>query len=209
MAAIITMALSCQKSKSDQILDLEEISRHAIDNLQSEAKQIAYNTMTASEKYQYWLERIEEYIAFHSFDGLQLSLLDHLSTSLSETVFLNQDQQEIYKNNFLNDWLVQANNIIGDYHLAGIGDLLSDPATDVDSNNKYAPDGENEPPDCICNLNSEWTCRKRQLTVSIPPSYTVVYGICQFVQTNGPCTVSNWGCGFLGLWNCNGNHCQF
>lgn len=210
IATIVSMVISCKKSKTDMSLNEEEISRHVIDDMKGEEKQVAYNTMTASEKYLYWKDRIDDYTAAHSFDSHQLTLINELLNSLSETVFSNQDQQEIYKNNFLNDWLVQATTTIGDYHLTGIGDLFSDPGTDVDPDSKYPVDGGGTTiPPCICNLNSDWTSRKRKVTVSVPPSYTVEYGICEYIQANGNCEETNWGCGFLGLWSCNGNHCQF
>jgi hypothetical protein len=201
------LIISCKKNNTNYGKE-EEIGRHAIDNLQGEEKQLGYNSMSSHEKYLYWSDRVNEYIKEHSFSVNQLFMLDQLSNSLNSLIFTNQDQQEIYKNNFLNNWINQAVSLIGDYHLTGIGDLLSDPALDVDSNNKYEPD-EEDPRPCICNLNSDWTCRKRTVKLTIPPSYEIVWGICQNSQANIPCQSTSSGCGFLGLWSCNGNYCQF
>ena len=217
VTATVCLLLSCRKERSVFTSDTgeQEISvendirpRSPIENQTGEAKINAYNTFDSCEKADYWNERISEYILDHSLTQTQIAFLEDLLEQLNCSIFANSTSAAVFRAAYFDEWLEEAETILGMYHMVGILDLLSDPAEDVDASSKFDL-GADDAPDCICRINSPWSCIKRKLVIGFPPSYTIESGSCENSLQHTGCSSTNSGCGFLGLWSCNGNHCNF
>ncbi|MBK8141671.1 MAG: bacteriocin fulvocin C-related protein [Chitinophagaceae bacterium] len=221
----IILLISCQKSKDHNNSRKENKTNETenpiftetedLDRFYGSEKIEAYNAMSDSAKYLYWKNRLKEYIDSNYFncDNTQLTALTELIDTLSFEVYTDSSTRAAFVLNYLEDWLTDNEALLDD-HQVRFGDLLSDPESSIDDQpqGKYAPfdigGGEIEgTPKCICSLGSSYTCRK--VSVGFPSGVTVTYGVCESSAQHNTCNTSNYGCGFLGLWSCNGNHCQF
>ena len=52
--------------------------------------------------------------------------------------------------------------------------------------------------------------RKRELSVGTNGAgLKITYGSCSYSTSSGICDRDDYGCGYMGLWTCNGNTCTF
>ena len=209
----LLLVLGCTKSalktdsKTKNVLDEEFVMTHALEYLSGADKVLAYNTLSDSAKHDYWIERIQTFIEEQGIIRQdQLDLLDELAEELTYTVFSNYSAKQLFFQGYFLEFLHDAETYFEDWQIVILSDLLSDPAQAEDSPNKFDLGGE-DVPSCICRLNSTWTCKKT--TISVLGGIEITYGVCEVSNQNPSCQTTNYGCGFMGLWDCNGNHCVF
>jgi hypothetical protein len=219
---VVVLALSCAK-KRDTIANNESKKFDEINQMTSaSAKSIAFEGLSASEKASFWRRHLSSLIP--TLSSTQANAIMPIYKKMTAAVFTKSSQEyEVFKNLIVPEWLVENTPILGREFISNTFYFLENNAYEnivLNSNSSDLYSGapiegelidplyDESAPDCICNIGSSWTCKKKSLTVSIPPSYTVTYGICTH-NTTTKCDRDDYGCGYAGLWSCNGNTCTF
>ncbi|MEK7226851.1 MAG: bacteriocin fulvocin C-related protein [Bacteroidota bacterium] len=210
--AIVTALLGCQKnntlerkSSEKPNIQLERLSTASDFEVQ---KQI-FNLMAPSERYSLWDGHLQN--AKNQFtntnESKKVALIEELLAAISVSVFDNTSTaNSIFENYFLPTWQSKADTTFSAMELF---DLTYDPTEDTIGYRTAPPEIGGEPgggpsPKCFCHAGtSGLSCTK--LVITIPPSIT--FGTCE--RTNAYCKESDYGCGRLWLWSCDGNHCQY
>ena len=150
-------------------------------------QKIMYNMLNKEEKLKLWEEKIENVLQKNNLNEDQLILINDLKDNLSANLFDNKsfnNEKEIFKSIYVKEFLKKSINVFEEdfivtnfYSLSSNGYYLGEP--DAPEN------GEN--PDCSCNTTSMWSCAA---------SFEC--------KTSRNCSDTAGGCGFLGMFECNG-----
>lgn len=183
MLSISVFLISCTKSgykeKNDKLL-VDEVM--AIKN--SDAQRLSFSELLNPEqKSELWHGRINQMMKENVLNQSQKNLLISLKSNLSAKVFQDKDQRDIFMNNFGLKWQQDAIQIIGVElmykYLVNINNSSTANSEELDE----LGDGTSS---CNCNQTSSVSCLGRDEC------------------TSTTCKTSDYGCGVLWLWSCNG-----
>ena len=208
MIAALVVITSCSKKDTQNDAAVLE-SNNQIELLKRTADFQAgvqvYNLMPAEARYKLWNDHL--FMAKNQFTSSgqngKAVLIDQLLNNIQRDVFAkNTKDADVFSNYFMPGWYQKAKLIFTNKELY---DLLFDPAAESIGTLVAPPDIGDNLADCFCHVGtSGFSCRKT--TVSFPGGVTIEEGIC---EQSGDCNSSNLGCGWLWLYSCNGNHCNF
>lgn len=151
------------------------------------SQRLIYEMLNGYDKYNLWIRTLDKMIVNDNLNFSQINLLNELKSKLNQTIFdtrlLNNDEREIFKNIYAEEFLLRSKELFNEEYLYNnlfslnrILYLAADETT-----------GSNDE-DCACNKTSVMTC-------GIISSYTCKSANCKILSD---------GCGFLGMFECNG-----
>jgi hypothetical protein len=149
--------------------------------LSSDQQRQIFNQKSNEVKKAMWEDKINTVLRTLQLNETQRNLLLSLKNQLSPDLWVeNSTIEQVFKNNFHDDWVTQAKSTFDYLQLASIVNTLEDVAAGpfADPNS-----------DCDCSLRSDWC----------PINF-------ECKSTN--CNVSGHGCGTLWTYSCRGN-CDF
>ncbi len=179
-----------------------------------------YTLFNPDEKLTFWKDHFLIAVNLPQFntDERKVTLINLLKSSLTREAFNgNSEARNIALSYTIPAWQQKASGIFSQEELV---DLLlynfqepAEPPSDLQKRKLsfINTNDDTEPVDavgCYCHVgNTGYTCKKTVITVGIPTSVSISYGICE--QASIACTPGSWGCGFLWFESCNGSHCNY
>ena len=143
-----------------------------------------YKMLSKEEKREIWVNKIDKLLLNTNLNSRQIYLLDDLKNHLDINLFDNKsvnDEREVFKTIYVKDFL---NNAETQFSYEYIYDNFFTISGDIGSSKLYNPI-----PICSCNQGSIWSC---------------ALGVSECRATN-KCRSDTDGCGFAGMFECNGN----
>jgi hypothetical protein len=214
MALLLALSslLGCKKNHDKDLISKEvDAFRSAarIESTSPDQRLLLYNSMSDSARYEYWGSRIDEYLLNNdTLSGEQVALIRELRSRLTYEVYTNPDQREIFKTDFLPGWASRSEAILL-HHLYRLAILVNDPAGTSpywDTKDAPAEDGPTEGyPSCQCNTGRHGDCFFSHIDVRLFTA-RFHYGFTDCIIRR-MCSDTMFGCGWLGLWGCNGSQC--
>jgi hypothetical protein len=170
---------------------------------------IEYNLMTPAEKYKLWADHWEKAKEFFSgkSESTKVAMLDSMMAAISENSFdSTKTEYSVLNGYWIPKWQNDLTSVFTDDE---IYDLSFNPKTD--SVGKAAPPdlgfdlGGDGAVNCFCHVGTNgFSCKK--LSVGFP-NIGYDYGTCE--QGVQACTYKRYGCSWLWMSSCNGNHCNY
>ena len=142
-----------------------------------------YQMLSKEEKHQIWADKIDVLISDSSLNSQQVSLLRDLKSHLNVTLFENKsnnDEREVFKTIYAKDFLNKAKSLFTyEYVYKNFFTI----------NGNLSLSKSATKPVCSCNQTSMWSCAMGTSTC----------------KETDKCRTDSDGCGFLGMFECNGN----
>lgn len=191
-----------KKEVASSLEKVQEISR-----LNQAEQLLAFELFSPSEKYLFWKARLENALADTAYNSNQKALISDVLNKFGPDFYesgINNDR-EIFQNVFVPRWIQDAKSIFTNDQIYYLFYSMSTYDQDVQNASNPTPNlpAANK---CKCNIGSQFTCQRIKITWSYPPSATTEYGDCSLQVY---CESSQFGCGFFGLWSCNGSTCTY
>ena len=196
---------SCSQDSVDENSSISANSQYKIEKVLDENKEndqrLKYTLLSKDEKYQLWHQKFESLLQGDlilnkenlSLNEKQRALVDELNIKLGPNIFSLGDngEKEYFRNIYAPKVLKRAEKIFSKNQIIMIFYKLSVPNTDSSLTLKQlevsiAANSEN---DCECDSGSIFTCQ-------IANAHNC--------QKTYKCAASTSGCGFMGLWECDG-----
>jgi len=200
---------SCKKETLQKVDKFENLS-----NLSDAAeKRIAFSGLTSVEKADFW-----KYTIKNNMTGLtpsQRKLVGDIYSQLSPAVYEKGTNDHItFTTLIVPAWLKKAEAIFSKDKISELFYFLEgEKVVDVTANAytlDQLPIYDESAPNCMCNIGSTYSCRKREISVGTTGAQMkTVFGSCTYSSSSYICDRDDYGCGFAGLWSCNGNSCIF
>jgi hypothetical protein len=207
---------SCKKDSNESFSRVEKFEN--LLSLPDPAQmKIAYSELAAPEKAEFWKYNLRK-----KMDGLtnpEKNLVKEMLVQLSPAAYENGSNENIkMKTLIVPNWLSRAENVFTKsklwelfYFMEGGKTVEVSPLSYVLEQTEPGTEFYNESaPNCLCNIGSRYTCRKREISVGTNGAgIKDTYGSCSYSKNNGVCDRDDYGCGFMTWWPCNGNTCSF
>ncbi|WP_395053636.1 bacteriocin fulvocin C-related protein [Flavobacterium sp.] len=186
LSFIFILFTSCSVDKQQENINQEKITS-VIKEKNLDNQRIMYRMLSKEEKFTIWNDKITELITDNELSEEQKNLLLGLKNNMSSNVFddsYSNDEREVFKNVIVKDFLNNAQYL---FSIEFIKRNLFEIGDPVNNNNKlYVYDSITV---CSCNQGSIWSCAA---------------GVSECRGTN-KCKFATDGCGFFGMFECNGN----
>lgn len=146
-----------------------------------ETQKLMYTMLGANEKYRIWDDKISAMIKNDGLNSGQVELIEDLKRHLSINLFeetIKNDEREIFKYVYVKEFLKKSEKLFNRKYI--YVNLFSI------SNKALSP--ELSQPNCTCNRGSMWSCAMATSDCG----------------GNSRCNDSTSGCGFAGMFECNG-----
>jgi hypothetical protein len=180
LTVILSVLSSCSST------DENERVSSVLNEKNTNSQRLAFNLLNGNEKLKLWTDQLNEMIKEDNLNQDQLNLVNELLNKLNATIFdtsiVNNDEREIFMNIFAPDFVERARSIFNDeyvynnfYRIRKQPKALEPIGGIVGTN------------DCACNKSSYFTC-----------------GFSTYECKASTCEVLVDGCGFLGMFECNG-----
>lgn len=217
VAAILLLCFmfhSCKKEAIQEVPKFENLR-----NLPDAAeKRIAFNGLTSIEKADFWKYNLKNYM--NSLTPMQKNLVMDIYKKLSPTVYEKGTADYItFTTLIIPGWLKKAEAIFSKDKISELFYSMEGEKVVNSTANSYALEQvpqeavtyySESAPDCICNIGSSYSCKKKAIEVGTGGvKMTVSYGSCNYSTRSSICDRDDYGCGFSGLWACNGNTCTY
>lgn len=208
---------SCKKETLQGVAKFENLR-----NLTDAGKmRIAFNGLTSIEKADFW-----KYNLKNSMAGLttpQKNLVTEIHNKLSPAVYENGTTENItFTTLVIPAWLKKAELLFSKSKISELcyfleGEQIAGTATNSYSLDQVPQSPQSQlaiysesAPDCLCNIGSSYSCKKREITVGTTGgNIKETYGSCTYSRNAYICDRDDYGCGFMGAWSCNGNLCVY
>ena len=214
--AILLVGFTLESCKKESFSGVEKFE--SLLSLPSSAEmRIAFTEMTSSEKLNFWKYNLRK-----NMDGLsviQKKLVSEIYEQFSPAAYENGSNDNVrLKTLIIPNWLAKAETMFSKdkmwelfYFMEGEKIVRASPDSYV---LEQVPESElyfysESAPNCLCNIGSSYTCKKKEISVGTDSGIKVTYGSCSYSKNNGICDRDSYGCGFALMWACNGNTCTF
>lgn len=225
----VTTLTSCKKNQfeiDEQMSQKDIIKFNSILNLNTfEERKISFQLLSSIDKANFWKYNIAENIKKIN-DENKILLLTSIMSEMKPSIYdLESKDHEIFVSIILPSWMQKAKSIFKGEEVVNIFYILQREKIyreTIDHNinsqglARKTTDGSTKVvsiapipnDDCMCNKGSSFTCPKTTTHIGTDGIWQeTTYGSC---STEGDgCKVDNWGCGFSGLYYCNGNKCTY
>ena len=205
---------SCKKES------LKEVPKYqSLRNLpNAAAMRIAFIELTSAEKASFWKYNINNNIP--GMTPSQKNLIMDLYQRLTPAVYEKGTTENLtFTTLVIPAWLKKAELLFSKskiselcYFMEGeqsVGPVGSPYTLDQVPQSQLAVYSESAP-NCLCNIGSTYSCKKREISVGTTgANIKEVYGSCTYSRSAYICDRDDYGCGFMGLWSCNGNLCVY
>jgi hypothetical protein len=176
---------------------------------------IAFNGLTSVEKADFWKYNLKKYL--NSMTRPQQKMVMEIYNTLSPAVYEKGTNDNItFTTLIIPGWLKKAEALFSKDKISELFYFLEGEKIVNTPASSYALEGvpvtyySESAPDCLCNIGSSYSCKKKEIVVGTTGiTMKVVYGSCSYSTSAGICDRDDYGCGFSGLWSCNGNSCTF
>lgn len=205
---------SCQKETYQGVAKFENLR-----NLKDAGKmRIAFNGLTSIEKADFWRHNLKS--GMIGLTASQRKLVMEIYNKLSPAIYEKGTNDYItFTTLVVPAWLKKAEALFSKDKISELFYFLEgEKVVDAAASSYVLDQVPREPvayysesaPDCLCNIGSSYTCKKKQIEVGTGGAkMTVTYGSCNYTTNAYVCDRDDYGCGFSGLWSCNGNNCTF
>lgn len=150
-------------------------------------QKIMYSLLNEEEKFKIWNDKIENILQKNNLTKEQSDLIYELKNNISLNLFKNgerNDEREIFKTIFVKNFLKKTVNVFSEDFIVSNFYYITDNSSKVDGGGEFV-----DLPNCTCNKGSMWSCG----------------GNSSFeCKSSNKCTSTTSGCGFFGLFECNG-----
>lgn len=204
---MLVFGAACQKG-TDNVED-DDKSYEAIMRLpEKSAKRLAFTMLENNQKAAFFTTHINRVRPV--LNVAQQAAVDEIRQKIQPSIYDSASTDQVVFNALvIPEWLKKHENTMGRALIEEIFYFLEGPDEKQVLNRNgrkkmaVAKYYDESAPPCICNLRSSYTCRKQSF--GFPSGITIEHGICTY---NGQvCDRDKYGCGFMGLWSCNGNDC--
>jgi hypothetical protein len=224
IAITLIILISCNK-KIEQVNSTIDPFMVKMEQYQMEenpsTKKMMYRLFSENEKARFWKSHFEIALKKEKFSkvGSQLLIKEIMNIVQPEIFIEGSNENNLSKAYYMPIWTSKAEKLLNNSEIAELvyfnyWDL---PQHIYNSNNKEIikrkialldPDAE-KPVDCFCHVNQNgFSCRKTEIDIGIPNTgFKIVEGKCEQAQVS--CSQSDYGCGWLWGFSCNGSHCNF
>lgn len=205
---------SCNKETVQGVAKFENLR-----NLSDAGKmRIAFNGLTSVEKADFWKYNLKS--SLNSLTTSQKKLVMEIYNKLSPAVYEKETNDHVtFTTLIIPDLLKKAELIFSKskiwelfYFMEGeqiAGTAESSYSLDQVPQSQIAQYDE-AGPNCLCNIGSSYSCKKREISVGTSgATIKETYGSCTYSRNSYVCDRDDYGCGFSGLWSCNGNLCSY
>ena len=217
--AILLLGLTGQSCKKDSNESFSRVEK--FENLLSlpgsAQMKIAYSELAAPEKAEFWKYNLRK--KMDELTPSQRKLVSEIYAQISPANYENGSNMNVnMKTLIIPNWLARAEMSISKAKLWDLFYFMQgEKVVNVNSQpyvlEQTAPVStiyDESAPDCPCNIGSSYTCKKKEITVGTTGiTYKLTYGSCSYSSSNGVCDRDDYGCGYMGLWSCNGNTCTY
>jgi len=218
--AILLLGFTGQSCKKDSNESFSRVEK--FENLLSlpgaAPMRIAYSDLASPEKAEFWKYNLRKKMA--DLTTAERKLVKEIFVQISPTSYVEGSNENIkMKTLIVPNWLSKAENVFTKdklwelfYFIQGQKVVNVSPLSYVleQVEPPVATIYDESAPNCLCNIGSAYTCRKKEITVGTTGiSVKQTYGSCSYSKNNGVCDRDDYGCGYMGLWSCNGNTCTF
>ena len=202
---------SCEKESFSRVEKFESL----LSLPGSSERRIAFNQLASTDKANFWKYNLRKNM--NELTGIQRKLVTEIYDQLSPAAYEKGSNDNVQlKTLIIPKWLEKAEPLFSKDKLWKLFYFMEGEKIVRVSANSYVmeqvPQTEfyNESaPDCLCNIGSSYTCKKKSITVGTSTTINVTYGSCSYTKAGGICDRDDYGCGFSQLWSCNGNTCTF
>jgi len=204
------LVVSC----SDTNLDLQEQATYpnniaiskieAMKTMDEASQKIAFNFLNSDEKHYFRLKIMDEFINENVLNSQQIELINELKANFTSNVYEKSGEAAYFKNIYADQWIERSLAHFTEIEIYELSMAYFKSLDDKAANRIRT---------CKCHVGSIITCRKKT-TASFSNSdggnIEIEYGTCsnQYACSYPVDDSGNYdttGCGFLGLWLCNGN----
>ena len=184
LSVFVLLSLSsCSESEttntSNENINVSKIAE-VLKEQDYDTQKLMYLNLTSDEKFKLWDDKLVKLQGDKRLSLNQRELIKELRGQFDSEVFLEKkynDKAEVFKNIYVKDFLKKA-EVLFDRN------FIRDNFYNISTNRL----GNSETMSCSCNVGATFTC---------------TYNIdCRSLQV---CNSSSNGCGFLGVFECNGN----
>lgn len=181
----ISFSLISSCTNDDSITNLENAKIQTVLNEKNyDNQKLMYQMLSKQEKHLIWSNKIDILISDSSLNNKQVHLLNDLKNHLNDDLFdkkSNNDQREVFKTIYINNFLNKAKSLF-------TYEYVYENFFTINGNITLSKIAETKPI-CSCNKGSIWSC---------------AMGTSTCVRTD-KCSFDTDGCGFAGMFECNGN----
>lgn len=183
LGIVVTLFCSCSKDESSKN-NTESKINSVLNEKDYESQKLMYQMLSKNEKYQIWTVKMEKLISDSKLNNQQVSLLNNLKNQLNVNLFdtkLNIDEREVFKTIYVKDFLNKAKRLFTKKY-------VFENFFTINGNANLSKIDYTKPV-CSCNQSSIWSCAMGAYTC----------------KETDKCRKDSDGCGFFGLYECNGN----
>lgn len=183
----IAFMLFCSCTSNDALETKNSSSRisSVLNEKNYESQKLMYQLLSKEEKHKIWTDKIDILILDSSLSDQQINLLNDLKNHLNNNLFdktQNNDDREVFKTIYAKDFLSKAKNLFSYKY-------IYENFFTINGNISLSKTGTPPLPVCSCNQGSIFSCA----------------GISADCKATDKCRNDSDGCGFLGMFECNGN----
>lgn len=149
-----------------------------------DTQKLMYLMLSKEEKHQIWEDKLDVLISDSSLNSQQVSLLNDLKNHLNVNLFENKsnnDEREVFKTIYAKDFLNKAKSLF-------TYEYVYENFFTINGNISLSKIADTKPI-CSCNKGSMWSCAMGTSTC----------------KSTDKCRNDSDGCGFAGMFECNGN----
>jgi len=213
-AAILLVGFTLESCKKESFSGVEKFES-LLSLPGSSERRIAFNELASTDKANFWKYNLRKNM--DGLTGIQRKLVGEIYDQLSPAAYENGSNDNVrLKTLIVPKWLAKAETLFSKDRLWELFYFMEGEKIVSVSPDSYileqVPQSEfysESAPDCLCNIGSSYTCKKKQISIGTSSSINVTYGSCSYTKRAGICDRDDYGCGFGQLWSCNGNTCTF
>jgi len=149
-----------------------------------DSQKLMYQMLSKNEKHQIWANKIDVLISDSSLNSQQIYLLNDLKNHLNVNIFdnkSNNDEREVFKTIYAKDFLNKAKYLFS-------YEYVHENFFTINGTSNLMKIADTKPV-CSCNQTSIWSCAMNTSTC----------------KSTDKCRTDSDGCGFAGMFECNGN----
>ena len=206
---------SCKKDSNESFSRVEKFE-NLLSLPGSDQIRIAYSELAVPEKAEFWKYNLRK--KMEGLTAAEKKLVSEIYHQLSPDVYQDDSKENVdMKTLIIPNWLAKAESIFPKsklwdlfYFMEKEKTINVNPLTYVLDQAPVSSFYNESAPNCLCNIGSGYTCKKREISVGLTGiSIKDTYGSCSYSSNNGVCDRDDFGCGYMALWSCNGNTCSY